>query len=484
MVAGEPAGHRLAAFLPIALVAVIAACGLALMLFVFYPGVMTYDALSVYKAIAEGQVGDLQSPVMTALWAVIDPIAPGSGSMFLLTATLYWFGFSLVGITLARSSPRLGVVAVLLALTPPAFMLVGVIWRDMLFAGVWLCAAALVYAVAEARSNVYVPAQAVALALVALGVMLRPNALIAAPILTAYVLWPRRFAWTRVALAYVPAGLILYGLMHLVYYNVLGAVQRYPVHAIYVFDLGGITHFSKENQFPSTWSAAETTRLTSECYNPYWWDVYWYGGACSFVMERENEQRIFGTPVLSAAWRRALVNHPGDYLRHRAAFMRTFLFHANFTIWTQDTGDPTKLALPDNRGFVALVAVHDVLKSTPLFRVVVWLALCVIICAAAWKRRETPAGAFVVAVGASAVVYVLTFALVGVASNFRYAYWAVLAALAGIPTVLKVRRCAALGPRKLARENVKEDLEAFDSRVWQDQIDASAIEGRDRTIQI
>jgi hypothetical protein len=442
MAAGEAADHRPAAFLPIALVVALAACGLALMLFVFYPGVMTYDALSVYKAIAEGQVGDWQSPVMTALWAVIDPIAPGSGSMFLLTAMLYWLGFSLIGITLARSSPGLGVVAVLLALTPPAFMLVGVIWRDMLFAGMWLCAAALIYAVAETRSNVYIPAQAVALALVALGVMLRPNALIAAPILTAYVLWPSRLRWTRVALAYVPAGLILYGLMYLVYYNVLGAVRQHPIHSLYVFDLGGITHFSKENQFPGTWSAAEITRLTSECYNPYWWDVYWYGGSCGFVMERENEQPIFGTPVLSAAWRQALVNHPAAYLRHRTAFMGTFLFRANFTIWTQDTSDPTKLALSDKSGFIALVAVHEVLKSTPLFRVAVWLVLCAAICAAAWGRRETRAGAFTVAVTGSAVVYVLTYAPIGVASNFRYAYWAVLAALASVPILLDMRAAA------------------------------------------
>jgi hypothetical protein len=433
----RPADDRPAALWPIALVAALAGGGFALTLFVFYPGVMTYDALYVYMAIAEGRVGDWQSPVMTALWAAIDPVAPGSGSMFLLTATLYWLGFGLIGITLARRSPWLGVSAVLLAFMPPAFMFVGVIWRDMLFACVWLCASALVFAVAEARAGLRLPAQAVALALVAFGVMLRPNALIAAPILTAFILWPGLFAWKRAALVYVPAGLILYGLMHVVYYDVLGAVRQHPLHSLYVFDLGGITHFSKENQFPATWSAAETARLTSDCYDPYLWDAYWHGRPCSFVMGRiENEQRIFGTPVLTAAWRRALAAHPAAYLRHRAAFMGTFLLRGNFTLWTQDVGDLTKLALPDNRGFVALVAVNDVLKPTPLFRVALWLILCGVVSAAAWGRRETPAGAFALAVAGSAVVYVLTYALVGVASDFRYAYWAVLAALTGSVAVV------------------------------------------------
>ena len=274
-------------------------------------------------------------------------------------------------------------------------MFLGIIWRDMLFASVWLCAAALAFAAAEARSASRIAAQAVALALVALGVMLRPNALIAAPLLATYALWPSRFAWKRVALAYVPAGLILFGVMHAVYYDVLGAVRQHPLHSLFVFDLGGITHFSKTNQFPATWSPAEQRRLVTDCYDPYLWDTYWTGLPCSFVMNRlENEQHIFGTPVLSAAWRKALLSHPGAYLRHRAAFMGTFLFRRNFTIWTQDIGDMSKLALPNNRGFVALVAVSDVLKPTPLFRVVLWLLLCGAICVFAWRRRETPAGNF------------------------------------------------------------------------------------------
>src|SRR3974390_2186596 len=39
-------------------------------------------------------------------------------------------------------------------------------------------------------------------------------------------------------------------------------------------------------------------------------------------------------------------------------------------------------------------------------------------------------------------------------------------------------------PRKLTREDLKEDLETFGIRGWHDQIDASAILGRDRTVQI
>ena len=67
---------------------------------------MTYDAKFVYEDIAKGTLGDWQSPVMVWLWGLIDPIAPGAGSMFLLIATTYWLGF---GTPFARARiPRQG----------------------------------------------------------------------------------------------------------------------------------------------------------------------------------------------------------------------------------------------------------------------------------------------------------------------------------------------------------------------------------------
>ena len=90
--------------------------GYGLTLLVFYPGVMTYDARYVYEDIAAGFLGDWQSPVMTVLWSFIDPIAPGSASMFLLIATLYWLAFGLLAFTIVRRSVRLAVALLFLAM--------------------------------------------------------------------------------------------------------------------------------------------------------------------------------------------------------------------------------------------------------------------------------------------------------------------------------------------------------------------------------
>jgi membrane associated rhomboid family serine protease len=57
--------------------------------------------------------------------------------------------------------------------------------------------------------------------------------------------------------------------------------------------------------------------------------------------------------------------------------------------------------------------------------------VCAVACGFAWRRRQTPEGAFTLGVCGSAILYVLAFAVVGVASDFRYGYWAVLAGIAG-----------------------------------------------------
>jgi len=422
------------------LIAAMMAAGFVLTLYVLYPGVMTFDARYIYQDMVKGTFGDWQSPAMVLLWSLIDPIAPGPGSLLLLTAALYWLAFAVVALTVARRSSCLALLLPLLALTPPAFVFVGIIWRDVLFALAWLLAAALVFAVAGRERNLRIAMQAVGLALLAFGVLLRPNALAAAPILAAYILWPARLPWKRAALLYVPMALVLFGLVQGIYYGVLGAQRQHPLHSIMVFDLGGISYFATDNVFPGPWTKDEAALITQRCYQPIAWDVYWTQEPCQFVMEHLEREKIFPSPALTEAWKRAIFKHPIAYLEHRATFMGTFLAGAdNLTMWTRDLDDASKIIFADNPRLMALKTMHDALKPTPLFRAGTWLLLDALVCLFAWRRRDTPAGAFALGVCGSAVVYLMTFFAVGVATDFRYAYWAVLAGLAGAVAVASPR---------------------------------------------
>ncbi len=439
---GTPTNVKLSRRSALVICAMIA-IGIFLTLLVFYPGVMTYDAKFVYEDIAKGTRGDWQSPVMTVLWSLIDPIAPGSASMFLLVVAFYWLGFGLLAFTIGRRSVWLAVALLLLALSPPAFVFVGIIWRDVLLATTWLSAVSLIFAATDRDAKLRAPTMVVALDLVALGVLIRPNALIAAPLLAGYVVWPDRFSWQRTAIIFVPAVIGFFALVQLVYYGALGATRQHPLQSIMVFDLGGISHFTKQNQYPVTWTAAETQLLINDCYRPTEWDLYWRIEPCDFVMHRLEGDKIFGTPVITDAWLHAVTRHPLAYLEHRGAFMWNFLANENLTMWTADIDHPSKTVFADRPAFNALATIHNMLKPTPLFRAGPWLLVCIAVCAFAWRRRNTPSGAFAIGVCGSATVYVLTFFAVGVASDFRYAYWAVLASIAGAVALAQGRPARA-----------------------------------------
>lgn len=403
--------------------------GFALTIAAFYPGIMTLDARYMYNDIAKNFLGDWQSPAMTVLWAWIDPLAPGPASMFLFTAGLYWLAFTLIGLTLARYT-AIALLLPFLALSPPAFLLVGIIWRDVLFAVVWLFAVALVFG-HDPRKLTARAAQGLALLLIMFGVLLRPNAAPAAPLLAVYALWPDRWSLKRALIAYLPSLLVVVALVPLVYYALLGATRQHPLHALFVFDLGGISHFAGENRFPAQWTAREHALIVGGCYQPDKWDLYWYIEPCRFVMQRLEGEKIFGTPLLFAAWVRAILDHPAAYLRHRTAYTANFLTGTNLVMWTQDIERLEMPVLADRALAQALLALHDRLRPTWLFKPATWLVLCLILCALAWRRRSCPLNACVIGLCGSAAVYVATYAVLGVASDYRYGYFAVLAALVG-----------------------------------------------------
>lgn len=412
---------------------IVAMCiaGLALTLWVFWPGILTFDARYIYMDMAKGFYGDWQSPVMIVLWRLIDPIAPGTGSLLLFTAASYWLSFGVVALALAPRSLWLALLLPLLALTPPAFVFVGIIWRDVLFAVFWLLAAALVFAAAESSRHMLL-ARVAAIVLLLLGVLLRPNALAAAPILLTYIVWPRGFAWKRTILLYVPAALAMFGLVQVLYYGLLNAERQHPLHSIMVFDLGGVSHFARDNVFPGVWTADETKLITEGCYKPLMWDAYWTQEPCLFVMTRLERDKMFGTSAISDAWKNAVVKHPFAYLQHRTTFFWTFLAGSgNLTMWSRDLDDADKISYADNPRLMTLKSIHDALLPTPAFRAGTWLLLDILVCLFAWRRRETPAGIFALGICGSAIVYIMTFLTVGVATDFRYAYWGVLAGLSG-----------------------------------------------------
>ena len=78
------------------------------------------------------------------------------------------------------------------------------------------------------------------------------------------------------------------------------------------------------------------------------------------------------------------------------------------------------------------------------FRAVFWLILAGA-CVLAAPRCPAPSRRFVTALGLSSLIYLATYFFVGVASNFRYTYWPVLAT--GVAWIIVVCEAIAAGRR-------------------------------------
>jgi hypothetical protein len=156
-------------------------------------------------------------------------------------------------------------------------------------------------------------------------------------------------------------------------------------------------------------------------------------------LERPDDV-IFGTQRLVDAWLRAVTAHPLAYLSHRLTVLWTFLALPNLTLELFKLVLPDETPLAHNSYFMALLPLHDALKSTLLYRTGFWLLLAAAIVGWAWPARRTPSGAFAISVAAAGIFYVVSFGVLGVATDFRYGHWSVVAALAGLVPALLARR--------------------------------------------
>ena len=350
--------------------------------------------------------------------------------MFLLIATSYWLGFGLLSLALASRGKRSALLLPLLALMPPAFVFVGIIWRDVLFATCWLLAASIAFAVVRtAIADQAAGASA--------GACAGCHGCPAAAECLARRADPRRLCRladrdSRCAgprILFVPAAIGLFAIVQLVYYGALGATRQHPLQSIMIFDLGGISHFAKENQYPVDWSEAENALLLNTCYQPTQWDIYWRLEPCDFVMRKiEREKGLFGTSAISEG---LAACHPAPSARLSAASLG---LHVEFSRRRQSDDVAGRCRTSDAEGLsrsrgLRRAGLGCTTRSSRR-RFSRWASGCwsaSSLCWLGWRRSGTREGAFVLGVCGSAAIYVLSFFAVGVASDFRYGYWAVLA---------------------------------------------------------
>lgn len=399
---------------------------LAVQLAGYWPGLITWDSIRQYDQALSGDYDDWHPPVMEWIWSKLIPLAPGPAPMLALQLLLYWGGLIALAGWRLNARRRIAFAGIaLLALLPIPLALMGTIVKDSLMAGALVATAAAI----AWRPRLGEWAAVIGLSLLALAATLRFNAWPACLPL-ALALLPGAAKRTRLRLAISGLACLAALIAAMPVANRLIGAKRSGVElSLIIFDLGGITRFSGENQFPDV-GVADPVLVNRRCYSPLKWDSYsfWARNPCPITFEDVDDAfRDSGeSPV--RRWIDAVAAHPLAYLRHRAGH-----YNINARLFVSDDlaidRPVPKQAPPNDWGFrLPGTPAQQMVDSaalasapTPLGWPAVWMAVAIGV-------LLTEAGEIARPLAWSALLYGLSYFPTSVAAELRYHLWTMIGA--------------------------------------------------------
>lgn len=432
---GEPLVLRGRAWTLAVMAAALFACNLALQ----YPGLMTNDSVNQYAEALSGRYTDWHPPVMAWLFSVLLRIHAGPAPLFVLHLAAYWAGWWLLADATRRSGhANLAFLVLLAGLFPTFVFLNASLTKDVGMAAAWLPAVAWLYWYrAQGRRVPLLAALAIA-ALLAYGTLVRSNAVFAlGPVLLlawAPAGWLRS---TRLMVAAVVIAIVAIPLTQLANRILFHPVERQPVHSLFLFDLAGIAAQERDPSLlaPRAHLSAEELR---RCYTPYWWDSFSPWGSCAGKVARPDTDHATHGEGLPMQWVRTIAAHPVAYAIHRLKHFNSELMFAVPLKHIRLT--PEYRA--DNPTFKPLETVtprdvrFDLVRKNPTVWPVTWVAWALVLLAFL-ARAEASAGVLLArTLSVSALAYAGAYLVIGVATDIRYHYWTVLAAVVATLAVL------------------------------------------------
>jgi hypothetical protein len=410
----------------------------AVQLICTFPGELISDSREQLEQAMAHQYTDWHPPVMALVWSWLIGLGTGVGGLLALQQLLHWLGIGLIADGCRRAGRRREAWWVLAAGAFPLFLFYDrMIVKDVGMASALIAGTGMIvwFVIQDRR----VPAWVIPLSALCLlyGVLIRTNAVFAiGPLLLLYFVrsrWPglpKVIAWSCVAaVVAVPAS-------NWVNHGLIGAKPEYSMQSLQLFDLMGIAVDAGDNRVMG--DSPPPLADIRACYTSYWWDTVSPWGSCPRLrldlgytadIDTTDPASIVSTAKL---WREAVLAHPAAYLAHRLQYFNSSLYfivpayHFRYS--------KSALLAPYGTQLITQRDIRlDYLKSNFLCWPVVWLYLggCTLallaLCAIA-PLAVSIARLLVI----SGLLFSGAYFLVGVATDFRYYYWSIMAILIGI----------------------------------------------------
>lgn len=416
---------------------VLAFLGLIITLRAFFPGLVTSDALDQYQQATTFIFTDWHPPIMSFIWAFTNDWIPGPFGMLLLECFMYWGGLLLLSLSIPQEHRKLSIAVVIVGFMPFTVGTLSHIWKDVLHAVIWLFAVGVICAACSREEGRTKKLLLLAGFLLFIGNMLRFNAIFGLiPLVWLLFNKSKLDAWKKWAIIFFLFPILTISLNAAFNYGLLQSSKSRVYQSLIIFDIGGISHFSGKDYFKEDWDNSEKNKVLSTCYNASAWDDYAWG-PCSFVLKKVQASGSWNDGSLMKKWIGAIYHEPVAYLKHRYENYMKLLWHPNSVLDDQTTENSLGFKYEKTGMFRALQVTTELFKNTIIFQPGFWLIASFLFSLYGLFTRKSFARDVFLALNISSFLYLLGYFFVGVASDYRYAYWSILATSASVPFILQ-----------------------------------------------
>jgi len=417
--------------------------GFAAMLAMNAPGQLSYDSVS---QLADGRAGVYNSwhpPVMAWLLGLFDRLVPGT-LLFLIFQSLLLLGALLALLWLKPRGWASAVLAAAIVAMPQWLLYQGEIWKDILFANAAIAGFAALAVYAQTRRQA---ALALALLLLVLAASTRQNGLVLLPVaaVTTGVIARRQGVpgW-RHGLLFLLAALVLTAAVNLALaqhtdggdgasaelrlgqsYDLAGALARKP---------GLVLPLGADPELDRVLRSRGRALYTPLHNDPM---------AADPAVSRALTDPPDG--VIAGAWRSLILDHPLLYLETRwAAFAAVLttpdVLACHFAV-IGVSGPPALLKRLSLTGGIRaqdqrLGDYAHLFFGTPVFSHLAWGGLALVLLVLLIRRGE-PADLAVAGLLCGAFAFIITFAIISIACDYRYLVFLDLSAMAAALYLVK-----------------------------------------------
>lgn len=420
---------------------------IGLMLFIgnilaFYPGHMSNDTMQqLAQALGSKPFSDWHPPVMALLWYAAISVTGSIASILVFQLSMLWLALFLFSRYVYELSRKrwVSLVPYVLGLSPFVLNISGTIWKDVHMALAFMLSSVLLLIYAK-RVRTYIPVILAIGILLIYGALMRYNAVLAAIPIIYYCI----NLYMEKSSKYIKIGLAtLGGVVILVVNLIIGVMfpieKTHPASAVMLDDIVSV----------------KQDRSFDDVSQPLRQHLYDVRSRCmsrgvpmnSFWLCAEDADRSIVSQShyseLSALWLKTIIQHPLSYAQYRVYTFSLLVFAPDDRAYIYADGIVENNLDVKSQGIYITKALGVYVNNfgykhfSFLYQAWFWILSSIALIVIS-KRRKVH-GAFVRMLAWSALLYIVAYVPMVVATDYRYIYWPVIAISLGVTLLLTER---------------------------------------------